>query len=100
MRLRRSWNVAVLLVAISLVVMLQLAGATQTSAAVNELGAGPIPNTAALDPEGAAGEWAAFVSLLFLAVANLVALARRPPKTRAEEPQPASPWERLVAARY
>ncbi len=99
MRLRRSWNVAVVLVAVSLVVTLQLVGATQTSAAVSEIAGAAVPNTAALDPAGD-GNWSAFVALVFLAVANLVALARRPAMRRAEEPPPQTPWERLIAARY
>jgi hypothetical protein len=100
MRLRRSWNVAVVLVAISLVVTLQLAGAAETSAAVNELATGPMPNTAALDPGGGGGEWSAFVALVFLVVANLVVLARRQPSRRADVRPDSTPWERLVAARY
>jgi len=100
MRLRRSWNVAVVLVAIALVVTLQFAGAAQTSAAVNDLAAGPVPNTAALDSVGGGGEWSAFVALVFLAVANLVALGRRQPRPRPDVPPEATPWQRLVAARY
>jgi putative copper export protein len=100
MRLRRSWNVAVVLVAISLMVTLQVAGGVETSAALSELASGPVPNTAALDAGGGAGEWSAFVALVFLVVANLVALARRQPSRRADVPPDSTPWERLVAARY
>ncbi len=100
MRLRRSWNVAVVLVAVSLVVTLQLVDATQTSATVSEIAGAAVPNTAALDPDGSAGGWSAFVALLFLAVANLVALGRRHPKPRLQVPESSTPWQRLVAARY
>ncbi len=100
MRLRRSWNVAVLLVAVSVVVTLQLVDATQTSATVSTVTGAAVPNTAALDPDGVAGGWSAFVALLFLAVANLVALGRRYPQRRAEMQPSSTPWQRLVAARY
>lgn len=100
MRLRRSWNVAVVVVAVSLVVTLQLVDATLTSAAISEVGGAALPNTAALDPDGVAGSWSALVVLVFLAVANLVALGRRNPKRRPEVPESSTPWQRLVATRY
>ena len=100
MRFRRSWNVAIVLAAVSLTVTLQLAGATETSAAIGGVASGAAANTAALDPDGGAGNWSAFVAIVFLVVANMVALGRRQPVRRAEEPPSPSPWERLVAARY
>lgn len=96
MRLRRSWNVAVVLAAVSLMVTLQVVGAAQTGTDV----AGPVPNTAALGTDGAAGGWSAFVALIFLVVADLMALGRRQPRRRPDEQRSATPWERLVAARY
>lgn len=100
MPIRRSWNVAVVLVAVSLAVTLQVAGPTETSAAIGGIASGPVPNTAALDPGGGAGGWSAFVALVFLAVANLVALARRQPRRRLDKQPSSTPWQRLVAARY
>lgn len=83
MRLRRSWNVAIVLVAVSLMVTLQVVGAAESNATLGGIATGAIPNTAALDPDGGAAGWAAFVALLFLVVANLMAFGGRPPETRA-----------------
>ena len=88
-----------MLVAVSLTVTLQLAGATETSAAIG-IGSRPVANTTALDSEGGAGNWSALVAIVFLAVANLVSLARRRPMLRPDEPPLPTPWDRLVAARY
>lgn len=101
MRFRSSWNVAIVLAAVSLTVALQLAGATETSAAIGgSVTSGAVANTAALEPDGGAGIWSAFVAIVFLVVANIVALGRRQPSRRAEEPPSPTPWERLVTARY
>ncbi len=79
MRLRRSWNVAIVVAAVSLTVTLQLAGATEASAAIGGVASGAVGNTAALDPEGGAGSWSVLVALVFLLVANLMAFGRRRP---------------------
>ena len=84
MRLRRSWNVAVVFVAVLLMVTLQVAGAAQAPATLNGLAAGALPNTVALDPEGGAAGWATLVVLVFLVIANLLAFGGR-------SPWPASP---------
>ena len=73
MRLRRSWNVAVVFVAVLLMVTLQVAGAAQTPGTLD----GALPNTVALDPEGGAAGWAMLVVLLFLVIANLLAFGGR-----------------------
>ena len=94
MRLGRAWRAALVLVAVSLALTLHLVGAGPTSG-VNELA-----NTAVMDPAEGAREWSAFVALVFLAVGNLVALGRRQPNLRVETPKAATPWQRLVTARY
>jgi hypothetical protein len=100
MRARRSWNVVIVLVAVSLTVTLQLGGATETSAAIGAVAAEAVPNTTALDAAGGPRSWSTVVGIVSLAVANLVSLARRQPSRRAEDPPDPTPWERLVAARY
>ena len=94
MRLGRAWRAALVLVAVSLAVTLQLAGAGATS------GVSELANTAVMDPGGGAREWSAFVALVFLGLGNLVALGRRQPRPRVETPKAATPWQRLVTARY